>query len=78
MLKFATFTSQVELPFWASLASEKIDQHKLDETERSISGVYEIRQDVSPEASCVLQLHGNGMASDMLVSRRDAEGRCAD
>ncbi|KAI4193613.1 MAG: hypothetical protein LQ350_008228 [Teloschistes chrysophthalmus] len=34
MLKFATFTSEVELPFYTSLASLKIDHDKLDDSWR--------------------------------------------
>ncbi|CAD6592247.1 MAG: Autophagy protein 7 [Alectoria sarmentosa] len=64
MLKFATFTSDIELPFYTSLASHKINHDKLDDSARRLLGLYEIRSTDSPEASCRLQIHGNALASD--------------
>lgn len=67
-LKFATLTSQVDLPFWASLASQKVDEQKLDESERPLSAFYEIHRNVPPEASSSLQIHGastDGEALDL-------------
>lgn len=67
MLKFATFTSDIELPFYTSLASHKINHDKLDDSARKLLGLYEIRQTDSPEASCRLQVHGNALTNDALV-----------
>lgn len=64
MLKFATFKSDIELPFYASLASLKIDHDRLDESSRRILGLYEVRTTDSPESSCRLQVHGNALTSD--------------
>lgn len=64
MLKFATFTSDIELPFYASLASRKIDHDKLDDSSRRILGFYEIKPTDAPDASCRLQIHGNSLTSD--------------
>lgn len=64
MLKFATFTSDIELPFYASLASLKINHDKLDDSSRRILGLYEIKPTDSPESSCRLQVHGNSLTSD--------------
>lgn len=64
MLKFATFTSDIELPFYTSLASHKINHDKLDDSARRLLGLYEIRSSDSPEASCRLQIHGNALTSD--------------
>ena len=64
MLKFATFNSDIELPFYASLASHKINHDKLDDSARRLLGVYEIRPTESPETSCRLQLHGNALTAD--------------
>ena len=64
MLKFATFTSDIELPFYTSLASHKINHDKLDDSPRRLLGLYEIRSSDSPEASCRLQIHGNALTND--------------
>ena len=68
MLKFAAFTSDIELPFYAALASHKINHDKLDDSKRHLLGLYEIRPHDPPEASCRLQLHGNALTTDMLVT----------
>ncbi|KAL8999748.1 MAG: hypothetical protein Q9169_001421 [Polycauliona sp. 2 TL-2023] len=64
MLKFATFTSDIELPFYTSLANLKINHDKLDDSSRQILGLYEIRPTDAPEVSCRLQIHGNSLTSD--------------
>ena len=64
MLKFATFTSDIELPFYTSLASHKINHDKLDDSARRLLGLYEIRSSDSPETSCRLQIHGNALTND--------------
>ena len=67
MLKFATFTSDIELPFYTSLASQKINHDMLDDSARRLLGLYEIRSSDIPEASCRLQVHGNALTNDMWV-----------
>lgn len=67
MLKFATFTSDIELPFYTSLANLKINHDKLDDSSRQILGLYEIRPTDAPEVSCRLQIHGNSLTSDACV-----------
>lgn len=67
MLKFATFISDIELPFYTSLASHKINHDKLNDSARSLVGLYELRPSDSPDASCRLQLHGNALSSDTFV-----------
>ena len=64
MLKFATFTSDIELPFYTSLASHKINHDKLDDSPRKLLGLYEIRSSDAPEVSCRLQVHGNALTND--------------
>lgn len=64
MLRFATFNSDIELPFYTSLASHKINHDKLDDSARRLLGLYEIRSGDSPEASCRLQIHGNALTND--------------
>ncbi|KAL8923802.1 MAG: hypothetical protein Q9172_002983 [Xanthocarpia lactea] len=67
MLKFATFTSDIELPFYTSLANLKINHDKLDDSSRRILGLYEVRPSDTPEASCRLQIHGNSLTSDAVA-----------
>ncbi|KAL9587143.1 MAG: hypothetical protein Q9212_000416 [Teloschistes hypoglaucus] len=67
MLRFATFTSEVELPFYTSLASLKIDHDKLDDSWRQILGLYEMRPMDTPEASCRLQIHANSLTSETVA-----------
>lgn len=69
-LKFATFISDIELSFYTSLASHKINHDKLNDSARSLVGLYEIRPSDSPDASCRLQLHGNALSSDTFVILR--------
>ncbi|KAL8733175.1 MAG: hypothetical protein Q9181_003688 [Wetmoreana brouardii] len=64
MLKFATLTSDIELPFYTSLASLKINHDKLDDSWRQLLGLYELRPTDAPEASCRLQVHGNSLTSE--------------
>ena len=67
MLKFATLTSDIELPFYSALASHKINHDKLDDSARRLLGLYEIRPFDAPDASCRVQIHGNALTNDVLV-----------
>ena len=64
MLKFATLSSDIELHFYTSLASHKINHDKLDDSARRVLGLYEIRSSDPPENSCRLQVHGNALIND--------------
>ncbi|KAI9859050.1 MAG: Autophagy protein 7 [Trichoglossum hirsutum] len=63
-MRFAPFASDIELPFYTSLASLKIDHDRLDDSARRVLGLYEVRPSDSPEASCRMQLLGNALTSD--------------
>lgn len=81
MLKFATFASDIELPFYTSLASHKINHDKLDDSARRLLGLYELRPGDPPEASCRVQVRGNALTNDEWASpkyRRTSAGLCAD
>lgn len=67
MLKFATLTSDIELPFYTSLASHKINHDKLDDSARRLLGLYETRPTDAPEVSCRLQIHGHALTNETLV-----------
>jgi len=63
-LKFAPWSSDLELSFYASLRSLKINHDKLDSAARKVVGRYEVRASDAPERSCRMQLHGDAFTSD--------------
>ncbi|KAL1957129.1 hypothetical protein VTO42DRAFT_6272 [Malbranchea cinnamomea] len=63
-MQFTPFVSDIELPFYASLASLKLNHDKLDDSTRKVLGLYEIRASDPPEASCRMQIHGNALLND--------------
>lgn len=67
MLKFVPLSSDIELPFFTSLASHKINHDKLDDSSRRLLGLYEIRPSDHPSVSCRMQIHGNAFTNDQSV-----------
>lgn len=65
-LQFATFTSEIELPFYSALFASKLDYDKLDESARGVLGLYEPRLE-EPDASCKMQILGNALTSQEYV-----------
>lgn len=63
-MKYVPFASDIEIPFYASLASHKINHDKLDDSARKVLGLYEIRPSDAKENSCRMQIHGNALTSD--------------
>lgn len=63
-MQYSPFASDIELPFYSSLASLKINHDKLDDSARKLLGLYEIRSSDAPEASCRMQIRGNALTSD--------------
>lgn len=63
-MQYVPFASDVEIPFYASLASHKINHDKLDDSARKLLGLYEIRPADAKEHSCRMQIHGNALTSD--------------
>lgn len=63
-MQYTPFASDIELPFYTSLASLKIDHDKLDDSARKLLGLYEIRSSDPPEASCRMQIHGSALTKD--------------
>jgi ubiquitin-like modifier-activating enzyme ATG7 len=61
-LQFAPFISEIELPFYSALFASKLDHDKLDDSARSVLGLYEPRYE-EPESSCRLQILGNALTS---------------
>ena len=63
-MQYVPFASDIEIPFYASLASHKINYDKLDDSARKLLGLYEIRPSDAKEHSCRMQIHGNALTSD--------------
>ena len=63
-MQYVPFASDIEIPFYASLASHKINHDKLDDSARKVLGLYEIKPQDSPETSCRMQILGNALTSD--------------
>lgn len=62
-LQFAPFVSEIELSFYSALFASKLEHDKLDDSARSILGLYEARLEEEPESSCRMQILGNALAS---------------
>ncbi|KAJ5312910.1 hypothetical protein PENANT_c049G10979 [Penicillium antarcticum] len=60
-MQYTPFASDIELPFYTSLASHKINHDKLDDSARAVLGLYEIRPSDPEAASCRIQIHGNAL-----------------
>jgi len=63
-LKFAPFGSEIELPFYTSLSQSKIDHDKLDDSARTVLGIYEPRATSAPDESCKMRVLGNALISE--------------
>ncbi|KIW29606.1 E1-like protein-activating enzyme Gsa7p/Apg7p [Cladophialophora immunda] len=63
-MQYVPFASDIEIPFYASLASHKINHDKLDDSARKLLGLYEIRPADNKEHSCRMQIHANALTSD--------------
>ncbi|KAL1846043.1 Autophagy protein 7 [Paecilomyces lecythidis] len=63
-MQYTPFASDIELPFYTSLATLKINHDKLDDSPRKLLGLYEIRSTDTPDTSCRMQIHGNALTSD--------------
>ena len=63
-MQYVPFASDIEFPFYASLASHKINHDKLDDSARKLLGLYEIRPSDNKEHSCRMQVHANALTGD--------------
>ena len=63
-MQYVPFKSDIEAPFYASLASRKINHDRLDDSARRLLGLYEIRPADAPDYSCRMQLHANALTTD--------------
>lgn len=63
-LKFAPWSSDIELSFYAALRNLKINHDKLDDAARKVIGKYELRPGDAPERSSRMQMLGDAFTSD--------------
>ncbi|KAK3945957.1 hypothetical protein QBC46DRAFT_370413 [Diplogelasinospora grovesii] len=63
-LKFATFGSEIELPFYSALFSSKLDHDRLNDSARPVLGLYEPRAQAPPESSTRMQILGSALTSN--------------
>ncbi|KAI1625315.1 autophagy-like protein 7 [Exophiala viscosa] len=74
-MQYVPFASDIEIPFYASLASHKINHDKLDDSARKLLGLYEVRPADAKEHSCRIQVHSNALTNDdVLAGYYRAEG----
>lgn len=65
-LQFATFKSEIELPFYSALFASKLDYDRLDDSARGVLGIYE-PQLVDPVSSCNMQILGGALTTQECV-----------
>ncbi|KAG9238437.1 autophagy-related protein-like protein 7 [Amylocarpus encephaloides] len=74
-LQFAPFNSEIELPFYTALSQSKIDHDRLDDSARTVLGLYEPRA-AKPQDSSRMRVLGNALTSDDVPpSHIRAEGK---
>ncbi|GAB7360791.1 hypothetical protein MBLNU230_g0778t1 [Neophaeotheca triangularis] len=66
-LLYAPWTSDVELAFYSTLASLKINHDKLDSSARKCLGLYQINHKDAPERSARMEIHGTALTTDEYV-----------
>lgn len=62
-LKFATFSSEIELPFYTNLFASKLEHDKLSESARQVLGVYQPRPGTQPDDSVKMQVLASALTS---------------
>ncbi|KAJ1326607.1 ubiquitin-like modifier-activating enzyme ATG7 [Microdochium nivale] len=63
-LKFAPFSSEIELPFYSALFALKLDHDKLSDSARPVLGVYEPRPGTQPDDSVRMQVLASALSSN--------------
>ncbi len=62
-LKFASLTSEIELPFYSALSNLKINHDRLDVSARPILGIYGPPISVNKD-TCRMQILGNALTNN--------------
>lgn len=74
-LKFAPFSSEIELPFYHALFASKLDHDKLSDSARPVLGLYEPRPGTEPDNSVKMQILASALTSTHVpVNAVRAEG----
>ncbi|KAI1402046.1 E1-like protein-activating [Hypoxylon fuscum] len=63
-LKFATFSSEIELPFYSAFFASKLDHDKLSDSARPVLGLYEPRPGTDPDDSVKMQVLASALTSN--------------
>lgn len=63
-LRFAALSSEIDLPFYAALATLKINHDKLDDSPRKVLGQYELNGSNNPSTSCRIQIQENALTGE--------------
>ncbi|KAL2357780.1 autophagy-related protein 7 [Cryomyces antarcticus] len=63
-IQYAPWTSDIELGFYAALASLKINHDRLDASARKVLGLYEVRPNDPSQQSSRMQIHSNALTTD--------------
>jgi ubiquitin-like modifier-activating enzyme ATG7 len=66
-LQFAPWTSDIDMPFYAALASIKINHDRLNDSARKLLGLYELKPTDTAARSGRMQIHGTAMTTDEYV-----------
>lgn len=78
-LQFKPWSSEIELQFYAALATLKINHDKLNDSARKVLGLYEVKPSDKPERSARMQIHGTALTTDeydLVRSRLSARPLC--
>lgn len=62
-LKFAPFSSFMELPFYSAFFSLKLEHDKLDDGARALLGLYEAGRDKEPADSTKMHILSSALSS---------------
>jgi ubiquitin-like modifier-activating enzyme ATG7 len=63
-LKFVPFSSEIELPFYSALFSSKLDHDKLNDSARTVLGLYEPRSQADESSGTKMQILGSALTSN--------------
>ena len=63
-LKFAPFSSEIELPFYHALFQSKLEHDKLNDSARPVLGLYEPRPGTQPDDSVKMQILSTALTSN--------------
>jgi ubiquitin-like modifier-activating enzyme ATG7 len=63
-IQHAPWISAIDLPFFATLGSLKIDKDRLDDSARKVLGLYQLRPDDPAENTPRMGIHDTALTTD--------------